>query len=650
MTPLRSTRRDVVAVVGLVWLLVCGGLGWATRSAIQLDHVEDRDNQRRTDEARMERALARVEAELAPVLYPERARPYSHFRSYFITTEARYRRDGGDASRDIVVASPLKDFRGPDWMLLHFQVSESEGWSSPELDAAAQFATPAGAIPAADRPREATPENWLAALKERYTADSLQQVLEWTLMRTGATGQHGTESESAAPAAADGAPNAENTPEGAAERTTQTESARRAARLLQLQRETYPEFSCEPELVAMENLEARPRGLLNRTGTEACVNVYAPLMTPVWLDLTLDGRPQLALVRSTSVETSGHCTLQGVLLDWERLKADLERQIRDIFPDARLVPVLPNDAGDAQSFRGRLHTIPARVDIGASQRVAAEKLSPGLMGGLVVSWGATLLALAAVTYGVLKYLGISERRMRFVAAVTHELRTPLTSFQLYADLLSEMDNEDGQKRRRYADTLRGEAARLARLVENVLSYSRLQEGLPGVSPATVEPSRILEDARAATAELCREAGKTLALENQCPEGFALDTDPEFVLRILTNLIENSCKYSAGAADARIFLTSAPGPGGGVAFEVEDGGPGIAPHERREIFEPFRRGRQDSERKAGGVGLGLSLSRYWAHCLGGLLTLRRGRRNGAHYSCFALTLPRCAPRTAADSRA
>lgn len=626
MTHARTNRRHVFFVIAMIWLLVCGGLGWATRLAIELEQTEAREDQRRIDDAKMERAIARIEAEVAAVLYPERARPYPHFRSYFVTTEALYRDQRGDASRDIVVASPLRDYRGPEWILLHFQVSETEGWSSPQLEPDAKFALPAGAIPAVHRAREATRENWLAALKERYTSETLQQVLEETLLLSG-------DAEAMALASS-----RDDTASDSDVRMASAESARRAERLLRMQLQSYPAASCEPELVAMENLEAGHALPRARREPGACVEVYAPLMTPVWLDLTMDGRPQLALVRSATVETSRHCTLQGVLIDWERLRIELEAQISDLFADADLVPIRADDWRQLGAQRGTLHTIPARLVPANAAPNAATAMSPALFGGLAVAWGATILALMAITYGAVKYLTLGERRMQFVAAVTHELRTPLTSFQLYSDLLAEMPQEDGEKRRQYADKLRTEAARLSRLVENVLSYSRVQDSAPALRPRPVEPKEILESAAAATRPQCRKFNKELVVEDHCPQGAMIETDTEFVVLILTNLVENACKYSANAEDRRVWLVASPGPGGSVTIEVDDAGPGVDARDRRVIFDPFRRGDSSREGRFGGLGLGLSLSKYWARCLGGVLMLNRSPRNGSHYTCFSLTLP------------
>lgn len=629
MVPVSTTRKHALIAMIMVWVLVCGGLAWATRSAIQLDRIEGREEFRREDDVRLERALARIDTEVAQVIYTERARPYSVFRSHFITTEARYRGSNLDASRDVELESPLKNFKGPPWLLLHFQVSQAEGWSSPQLGNEAKYAMPAGSIPASTRAVEARPENWLAALRERYTVDALQQLLEETLTNSARPG-HEYDTSPRSPEAEDDST------------AGQSESVRRLNRLMQLQREQYAESSCESELVARSNLETGRTESLRSASPESCVEVVAPIMTPVWMDLTMDGMLQLAFVRAASVATAKHCTLQGFLIDWEQLKSRLEYVIRDLYPNGQLVPVRAEELPLFAGHRGMVDMIGARLMPGKIMGAAGGSLSASLVRGLAVAWGTTLLALLAITYGVLKYLTLAERRMKFVAAVTHELRTPLTSFQLYSDLLGDMPEESADRRKQYAGVLKNESSRLSRLVENVLAYSRVGDAAPRLKPQRVRPEEILESARDATLEVCAKAEKSLVMENKCPPKTLVETDPEYVAQILTNLIENACKYSGGSSDSRIWLTARPAPGDGVMFEVDDAGPGVLPKDRRAVFEPFRRGGRQDDRRAGGVGLGLSLSRYWAECLGGVLMLRRSERNGSHYSCFSLTIPSHTP--------
>jgi signal transduction histidine kinase len=625
MTLPRTTRRRAIIAIALIWFLVLGGLGWATSAAIRLERLEAFYERDEAEALRIERALRLMEAVVAPVLDQESTRPYEHFRPFYVPAGARDRTDGSDASERILVPSPLQNLKGPEWLLLHFQGSDKRGWVSPQLESGTGSAVPAGAIPATERSRQASAANWLAALRDRYSPVAILSMLE----EAQGADIEGSETR--------------RLPSGGAE-TRQLQSTgfgdaddfyRRSAKLLQMQREHFPLYQCEPETVALENLDTSGNDRALHAGGE-CVEVSPTRMMPIWLDLTLDGRQQLALVRSVSVETQPICTLQGVLLDWERLRGVLEGEIRDIFPNGRVVPIKLSEYSERRPQHGVMQRIPVRLEANESA-VGLAGATTSSWGGLAVAWAATLLALVAISYGTLKYISYSERRMQFVAAVTHELRTPLTSFQLYSDLLGEMTTEDGEKRRQYARTLGTESKRLARLVENVLAYSRVGDQAPRLSPQVVSPQSLLDSAVALTAEPCAATGKQIVIENRCPGEMALHTDPQLVVQILANLLENACKYSGDATDPRVWLSVSPDDGG-VVFEVDDAGPGVPPRMRRAVFEPFRRGNSEPQRKSSGVGLGLSLSRYWAECLGGHLSLKKSARNGTHYSCFVLTLP------------
>jgi signal transduction histidine kinase len=234
---------------------------------------------------------------------------------------------------------------------------------------------------------------------------------------------------------------------------------------------------------------------------------------------------------------------------------------------------------------------------------------------------------------------MTERRLQFVAAVTHELRTPLTSFQLYSDLLADMPREDAVRRHQYAEKLQSESKRLSRLVENVLAYSRIGDSRPKLDRRSVGIRETLEAVDAITRGKCETGRKKLALDDRCGAKATIETDSEFVVQILANLIENACKYSAGANNPSIWLCAYRTDDGGFCFEVEDAGPGVDTGDRRTIFEPFHRSDSAESTGAGGVGLGLALSRHWAECLGGTLTVKRGSRSGSALNCFVLCLPK-----------
>lgn len=612
-----TSRRNVIIALMFIWFLVCGGLSWATWSAIRLEKHKVQDIQDRSRDKTEALALAHLNGYIDATLGPERNRPVYHFKAIYRPTKAYHPHDESVLVDPPRLISPLQTLKAPDWLLLHFQASP-RGWSSPQLVASEEFATPISAIPAADRERQASAANWLAALRGRYDPFLLLQEYE---------AAHNAEIERRTASKVD-----EQLTRGEISRTD-AEFARRGERLLQLQREHFPEEQCEPQLVAMENLQTGEDNLSSSDAAVECVLVSPTPMLPVWLDLTMDGRLQLAFVRSVKVEHSEDCTLQGALIDWNRLRAILEEEIQPLLPGAKVEPVRAGEPWGPNM----LLAIPARI-ASVTPAVGGKLQAIGWRWDLMLTWGATLLALLAISYGTMKYVAMVERRMRFVSAVTHELRTPLTSFQLYTDLLADMKTNDDQKRGQYIDMLRRESKRLARLVENVLVYSKIGGAKAVLRKKSVAPEEILSAIQTETSEQCQTAGKQLTVENQCGSDLKIETDSEFVVQILSNLVENACKYSAEADDPRIWLTAKPAAGQGVAFEVEDAGQGILPGDRKTVFEPFRRSDSAQESQAGGMGLGLALSKYWATCLGGQLSLKRSERNGEHYSRFVLNLP------------
>jgi signal transduction histidine kinase len=308
----------------------------------------------------------------------------------------------------------------------------------------------------------------------------------------------------------------------------------------------------------------------------------------------------------------------------------LTDEIRDLFPGGSLDPVRdPSQADPGLTMA----SLPFQLVPGES---AAAPASPGwtpLRIGLALAWAAALVALLAVGLGGWSLMDLSERRFRFVSAVTHELRTPLTTFRLYLDMLLGGLVRDESRREDYLRTLNGEADRLSRLVNNVLDFSRLERQRPRLAREPVAAADLLGVLRDTWQGRCQDAGKQLLIENSLPPDTILVTDAELVQQVVGNLIDNACKYSRDAEDARLWLR-VECHAGRIFVEVQDRGPGIPPRERRSIFCAFRRGGAASA-TGGGVGLGRALAQRWARMLGGRLTLR----SCGPGACFCLELPR-----------
>ena len=243
--------------------------------------------------------------------------------------------------------------------------------------------------------------------------------------------------------------------------------------------------------------------------------------------------------------------------------------------------------------------------------------------------------MAAAAIGVLLHgaLSLSERRGAFVSAVTHELRTPLTTFRMYTEMLAEKMVPDEAKQQRYLETLRAESDRLGHMVENVLSYARLEKGREAARVQEMSVGEILDKVGDLLGNRARQGGMRLVIE-AADRDQKLRADLSAVEQILVNLVDNACKYAGAGADPSIDL-AVEGAAGAVRFRVRDHGPGVTVAEQRRLFKPFSKSAKEAACSAPGVGLGLALSRRLARAMGGDLALERGVADGA---CFVLTLP------------
>jgi len=207
----------------------------------------------------------------------------------------------------------------------------------------------------------------------------------------------------------------------------------------------------------------------------------------------------------------------------------------------------------------------------------------------------------------------AERRNNFVAAVSHELKTPLTAIRMYAEMLRDGMVQEEAKRREYYGTITAESERLTRLINNVLEFSRLEQGTRDVNLVVGSLGPVVIEAAELLRPHAREVGfeiDVLVEEGLPPVRF----DRDAVLQVVFNLVDNALKYSRHAANRRITIRCGR-VGGAVALTVSDRGPGVAPHHLSKIFEAFYRGEDELTRTAKGTGIGLALVRGLAESMG-----------------------------------
>jgi len=214
---------------------------------------------------------------------------------------------------------------------------------------------------------------------------------------------------------------------------------------------------------------------------------------------------------------------------------------------------------------------------------------------------------------------------RLIGAVSHELRTPLTAIMGHVDILGSCSIEEEALWRRSQRFIAGEVERLARLVDDLLSLSRLETTPSQMRPVNVRA--IAEEAISTLWEAAERAQVTLLLQAS-PGLPRVLADPDRLQQVFINLLDNAIKYSSGGATATIRLYH---EGKAVRVEVIDTGPGIAPEDLPHIFEPMYRGSTAAIRATLGTGLGLTIVKTILEQHGATISVESVRGEGTTFS-------------------
>lgn len=546
---------------------------------------------RRSDLLRV--GLWRLDSWLNPLLAQEAARPWYEYRSFYEPPEGQYTAQLQEVPQGAVITrSPLLAFES-DFLPLHFQIEPDQSLSSPQVPQG-EYRGLAEATALTGVQIEAN---------EQMLADVMSCVVEdpaW--------------------------------------------EARLEAQAPQIDKLGFAEQDLDWNFRANAVDNAKLKGQAQareQTQAAAAAAIEVGAFQPLWLP-----RPQGAeghlLVYLRRVRGDGLDFHQGFVLDWAALRTVLLAEVADLLPGADLLPVLDPSPLDPD-LGTRLATAPLRLHAPPAAP-GPDRAWQAAAGILTLSWAAVLGALLLGALALRASVRWGEKRQRFASAVTHELRTPLTTFRMYAEMLAQgMVKEEG-KRQEYLRTLERESARLSRVVENVLGYARVEDGRASLRRESHSLGDLVERFAPACAERCQDAKMQWVVEDGGLSAEGLETDPDAVGLIVYNLVDNACKYAAGAADARVLLRAAL-QGRSLRLTLEDFGPGLSPAHRARLFRAFDRGERRADDPAPGIGLGLALARSLARDLGGDLALEPKDGPGAR---FVLTIPRAAA-SAGDRR-
>ena len=560
--------------------LAVAAMAWLTNAAIRADLARTNSARQAELEQKVSLVLWRMDTKLAPLIAEEVARPVEFFRSRSgVVLDNTAFPEGGRIPATVSL---------PDNVLLNFNCPSDGQCTSPQVPN--QLWSPEGAT-AQDESL-----NRLNRLNETVRYDTLLDLVS-----------DGSRTTSADP------PISTSSNPFAGNRLAESQSSLPVS---QGKGRGFQQRASRYEDVTKQQLRIQSLNAANAPATPSSENsnrqqsraVIEGVSRPVWVG------DNLLLARRVSID--GRIEVQGSWLDWPGIRKDLLEEAADLLPDAALEPV--RDTSNADPTR-MLAGLPVTLIVPTHKLISLKPSAP-MQWALWIGWLSLLFALAVAALLLAGVMSLSERRAAFVSSVTHELRTPLTTFRMYSDLLARGMVPDEQRRQEYVETLRREAERLTHLVENVLSYARLERGRKVDRTESISVEQLVTRLSDRLSDRAHQAGMELELE--IPESVTrqiLTTDVGAVEQILFNLVDNACKYASATDDRRLHWEAASYENR-IVFVIRDHGPGFDKPEQAHRSSAFSKTSEEAASSAPGVGLGLALCRNLAKQLGGRLEI------------------------------
>jgi two-component system phosphate regulon sensor histidine kinase PhoR len=285
------------------------------------------------------------------------------------------------------------------------------------------------------------------------------------------------------------------------------------------------------------------------------------------------------------------------------------------YANQRALAAFPIRPGDPLAFRLRAPDLLAafeRVATGGAaervefaERVPTERWYAAWFARLDAADGGGLIAL--ILDDLTERRRSDRIRVDFVANASHELRTPLASLVGFIETLQGPAREDAVARGKFLGIMHDQAARMSRLVDDLLSLSRIEMKAHLRPSGEADLADLVRHLADALEPLARDLG--VAIETVLPETpVTITADRDELIQVFENLIENACKY--GQTGKRVVVTvNAATAGAGASVSVRDFGPGIAEEHLPRLTERFYRVDVDASRQHRGTGLGLAIAKH-----------------------------------------
>jgi two-component system, OmpR family, phosphate regulon sensor histidine kinase PhoR len=352
--------------------------------------------------------------------------------------------------------------------------------------------------------------------------------------------------------------------------------------------------------------------------------VFAVAVWPLELSVVMDvlsGKPTMvAGSRATELERNSWRAVidaiptaalalddAGTLLHHNRLAAEMFPKIRGGLPMSHV----SRSPDLLMAVDRALASEEERIDVELIERVPVERRVAATVSRLAHS-GRPGTAHVLVTFRDLTEQDrLGQMRTDFVANASHELRTPLASLRAFVETLQGPARDDANARKRFLQLMALQAERMTRLIDDLLSLSRIEMRVH-------LPPRGIVDLNETVAYVCQslepvaEASKAKVTLHREDAPARIRGDREEIVQVLQNLIQNAIKYGreGGAIDVRVSRDAKAGAGGPkVSVSVSDDGPGIAPEHLPRLTERFYRVNVTSSREKGGTGLGLAIVKH-----------------------------------------
>ncbi|CAN2535212.1 Alkaline+phosphatase+synthesis+sensor+protein+PhoR [Methylocapsa aurea] len=221
---------------------------------------------------------------------------------------------------------------------------------------------------------------------------------------------------------------------------------------------------------------------------------------------------------------------------------------------------------------------------------------------------------------------VERMRVDFVANASHELRTPLASLLGFVETLLGPAHDDAKARDRFLTIMRDQAQRMSRLVDDLLSLSRIEQHLHLRPDTPVDLGILVAHIVDTLAPMAEDGGIELKLD--IAEQVVAPGDRDELARVAENLIENAIKYGAGPVEISLSPL-----GASAVFSVRDHGPGIPPEHLPRLTERFYRVDAGKSRAKGGTGLGLAIVKHIVARHRGRLAIDSAPGKGATFRVF-----------------